>query len=387
MPNGIYLDNNLVTRPSKKAVSEMLPFLTDRWGTPSAPHRMGQELFPAMSESYKALYALIDAKEVDDIIFTSSGEEAVNHVFTAAFHDIMLPTGRNQLICANQDEAPALMAIGRLEQHGCVGKFVSANQEGRVTAEEIADHITPRTALVSLSWANGLTGVINPVHEIGALCQQRGIKFHLDATHVLGKLFFNLEDVQADFITFSGDRFHAPKGTGGLYIKAGVKCSSFILGGLEQGGLRAGNLNVPALVALAAAAKEAVETRDLMCTEIARLRNKLETGIKESYPEAVLFFDEQERLPHTTTIAFPGIANEALLYALNRQLVFASIGGGSFQQIGLVLAASGINPQLAHSALSFSLSRETTEDEIDRATWIVTETAKYLRRASQKILK
>lgn len=387
MPQGIYLDNSLTTRPSKKAISDMLVFLTDQWGSPSAPHLMGQELFPAIKESYQSLYALLGAKEVDDVIFTSSGEEAVNQVFTSAYFDITLPTGKNQFLCANEDEAPALMCISRLEQQGCVGKMVSANREGKVTAQEIADSITPRTALVSISWANGLTGVVNPVNEISALCQQRGIKLHLDATHILGKLFFNPEEVNADFITFSGDRFHAPKGTGGLYIKAGVRCSSLILGGMEQGGLRAGHLNVPLLAALGTAAKEALETRDLMCTEIARLRHKLEQGIKEKISEAVLFFQDQERLPHITVIAFPGIPNEAMLYALNRQNLFASIGGGSFQQIGLILNASGIDPVLSHTALSFSLSRETTEEEIDRAITIIADVAKRLRKTSQYLLK
>ncbi|PJD93112.1 MAG: aminotransferase [Parachlamydia sp.] len=387
MPHGIYLDNNLTTRPSKKAISDMLVFLTEQWGSPSAPHQMGQALFPAMKEAYQSLYALLGAKEVDDVIFTSSGEEGVNHVFAAAFYDITLPTGKNQFLCANEDEAPALMAISRLEQQGCVGKMVSTNRDGQVTAAEIAENISPRTALISLSWANGLTGVVNPIAEISALCQERGIKLHVDATHVLGKLFFNLDELNIDFITFSGDRFHAPKGSGGLYIKAGVKCSPFILGGMEQGGLRAGNLNVPGLIALGTAAKEALDARDLLCTEIARLTRKLEIGIKEKFPEAVLFFQDQEKLPHTTTIAFPGITNEAFLYALNRQNVFASIGGGSFQQIGLILAAAGIDAVLAHTAISFSLSRETTEDEIDRAIQLITDTAKRLRKTSQQLLK
>lgn len=387
MPHGIYLDNSLTTRPSRKAISDMLFFLTDQWGSTSAPHQMGQELFPAVKESYLSLYTLIGAKEVDDVIFTSSGEEAVNQVFNSAYFDITLPTGKNQFICGNEDEAPSLMCISRLEHQGCVGKMVSANREGKITPQEIAENITPRTALVSLSWANGLTGVINPVQEIAALCQQRGIKFHLDATHILGKLFFDPEEVNADFITFSGDRFHAPKGTGGLYIKAGVRCSPFIMGGMEQAGLRAGHLNVPLLVALGTAAKEAIEARDLMCTEIARLRNKLEKGIKEKIPETVLLFEDQERLPHIACIAFPGIPNEALLYGLNKQKVFASIGGGSFQQIGLILNASGIDPVLSHTALSFSLSRETTEEEIDRAITIIADVAKRLRKTSQHLLR
>lgn len=384
MTRGIYLDNSMTTRPSDTVVAKMLPFLTDMWGTPSAPHQKGQELVPAIEESLRAIYSLIGAKENDDFVFTSSGAEAINQVVLSAYFDITRATGKNQYITSHVDEAPQIMSIGRLEKIGCVGKMVNANKNGMVTAEAIAEAITPRTALVSLSWANGLTGVINPVSEISALCHERGIRFHLDATHVLGKLFYELEEIGAHLITFNGDHLHAPKGTGGLYIKEGVICSPFIVGGLEQAGHRAGSINIPALVAMGQAAAEALDSRDLLCTEVARLRDKLEQGIASEYPEAIALFRDQERLPHCTTIAFPGIVNESLLYALNRKNVFASIGGGSFQQIGLILASTGIDPALAHTALNFSLSRETTEDEIDRAIAIVGDSARKLKKTALK---
>jgi cysteine desulfurase len=227
--------------------------------------------------------------------------------------------------------------------------------------------------------------VIQHLPDIADLCQQRGILLHLDATHILGKLFYELEDVQADFITFNGDQLHAPKGTGGLYIKHGVKCSPFILGGSEQGGLRAGSFNMPGLAGLASALKEAMDSRDYICTEIARLRDKLEDGIKKGYPRAAVFFQEQERLPHCTTIAFPDINNEALLFTLNRKGVYASMGGGQFQQLALLLMACGVEETLAHSSLSFSLSRYTTEEEIDKAISVIVETAHFLANMSQTI--
>lgn len=360
----------------------MMPFYTEKWGSPSAPHQKGQELYPTMFQSLRDIYALLAAKEGDNFVFTSSGAEAVNQVISSAYLDITLPTGKNQFISSNIDEAPALMAIGRLEQFGCVGKMAHADPSGKITAKAIADVITPRTALVSIGWANGLTGVLNHVNDIGQLCQERGIAFHLDATHVLGKVFYEMEDVGAHFISFNGDNLHAPKGTGGLWIKEGVKCSGFILGGLDQAGRRAGSINIAGLVGLGHAARETLDCRDLLCTEVARLRDKLENSIKEGYPDAVIFFSNEDRLPHCTAIGFPGIANEAFLYALNRKGVYASIGGGTFQQIGLILAASGIDSTLAHTAISFSLSRETTEDEIDRAVDIIIETAKKLRKLS-----
>jgi cysteine desulfurase len=188
----IYLDNSTTTRPSDAALSKMMPFYTDFWGIPSTPHQKGQELFPGMNESYRLIYTLLGAKEEDDFVLTSSGAEAINHVIFSTYRDVSQSTGKNHFLTSNADEAPIVMSIARLERFGCVGKIVAVNNNGIVMPEAIADAITPRTALVSLSWANGLTGVIQPLAEIGDLCRQRGILLHIDATHVLGKLFYYL---------------------------------------------------------------------------------------------------------------------------------------------------------------------------------------------------
>lgn len=380
MAHEIYLDNITTTRPSEMSVSKMLPFYTERWGHPSAPHHKGQELFPAISESLKHIYELLGAKEDDDFVFTSSGAEAINHIILSAYTDISLTTGKNQFITSQIDEAPSIMAIGRLERFNGVGKMVMPNSSGKITAHAIAEAMTPRTALVSLNWANGLTGVINPVQEISQLCQSRGAALHLDATHVLGKIYFDLQEINPTFLSFNGDHLHAPKGTGGFYIKSGVKCSPFLLGGIEQAGHRAGCFNIAGLAALGQAALEALDSRDLICTEVARLRDKLEKGILQGFPESIIFFSQEERLPHCTVIGFPGINNEALLFSLNRKGLYASIGGGSFQQLGIILQTAGVDEILANSAISFSLSRETTEEEIDRAIDLIVDIAKKLRK-------
>ena len=388
MAQGIYLDNNTTTHPSEQAVAKMLPFLTERWGVPSAPHLKGQQLLPAIEDALKGVYALIGATENDDVIFTSSSAEGVNQIILSTYFDVTVHTGKNQFITSVIDEAPAIMAIGRLEHLSCIGKMAPADKHGKVTAEAIAEAMTPRTALVSIAWANGLTGVINPIEEIAKVCKERGVLLHIDASHVLGKVFPDWNEIPAQFMTFNGDSFHAPSGTGGLFIRGDVKCSALILGGVEQGGHRAGAFSVGGLVAMGQAAKEAIDARDYICTEVARLRGKFEKGVVERIPDAMVFFQDQERLPNCTAIAFPGIANEALLYLLNRKGVYASIGGGTYQQIGLVLAASGVDDVLAHTAISFSLSRETSEDEIDRAIDVIVDCVEHLRKISQKnILK
>lgn len=385
MPRGIYLDNSMTTRPSMTAISSMMPFFSDKWGVPTAPHRGAEELQAALAESYQAVYTLIGGREIDDFVFTSSAAEAINQVILSTYLDVSLMTGKNQFITSHIDEAPSIMGIGRLEKFDCVGKMAFPNKKGLITADILAELITPRTALISLSWANGLTGVINPIDEIVSLCQERGILLHLDITHALGKLEFDFAAAGVSFVTFSGEHIHAPKGTGGLLVRAGLKCSPLIAGGVEQGGLRAGSYSIPDFIALGQAAKEAMDARVLMCTEVARLRDKLEKGILANYPAAVAFYADQERLPHCMTMAFPGIANEAMIFALNRKSVFACMGGGSFQQIALVLTAAGVPATLAECALNFSLSRETTDEDIERAIEIITSTAKNLRKLSAHI--
>lgn len=381
----VFLDNSSVTKPSDEAVSKMIPFLTDLWGTPSAPHQKGQEVFPAITESLRSIYDLLEADDADDFVYTSSSAEGVNQVVFSTYLNETVAHGKNHFITTHLDEAPAMMAIGRLDKLGGVGTLIHGTAQGHVTQQDLIEAISPRTALVSISWANGLTGVIQPVAEIAKICHLRGIALHLDATHVLGKLYFDLKELQPNFITFDGDRIHGPQGTGGLYIRAGQKCSPLITGGIEQGGLRAGPMNVAGCVALGVAAKEAKETRDLLATETARLRDRLEKGILDNVSESQVFFADQERVPHISAIAFPGVANEALLYALNRKGVYASIGGGSFQQIGYLLKACKVPDLLGNSALSFSLSRETSDEDIDRAIEVIVDSVKSLRKVSHSL--
>jgi len=381
----IYLDNSTTCKPSENTIAKMLPFFTNSWGSPLSPHLKGQELFPSIRELYRSLYGFLGANENDSFILTSSGGEAVNHVISSVHRDITMTTGKNQFLTAATDEAPAIMAIAQLEKFGCSHQTIEVNKTGIVTNEAIGNAISPRTSLISLSWANGLTGVIQPIAEIADFCQQRGIGLHVDATHVLGKLIINLNEVKIDYLTFNGSQLHGPSGTGGLYIRQGAKCSPFIFGGADQGNMRAGQLNMPGLAGLACAANEAIDNLDFICTETARLRNKLEMGLSKRFP-AIICYKDQARLPHCTTLLFPGIANEALLFLLNRNKICASIGGGNFQQLALLLAATGGEENLAHSAISFSLSRYTTEEEIDLAIHTIAESAQNLAKQSSKIL-
>lgn len=381
-----YFDHATASKPSERALSEMMPYFTEMWGSPISPHSKGQQLFTGMEKAYRSIYQLLGADDKDTFVFTSSGAEAINHLLFAIHEDIAMETGKNHFVTSNAECAPAIMSIERLEKFGCVGKVVKVQKGGLFSAEDLGDVISPRTALVSVSWANGLTGVIQPLDEISDLCKERGILLHIDATHCLGKMYFELEDLGADFITFNGSQLQAPQGTGGLLIRGEQRLSPFIVGGLDQGGNRAGTLNVPAFMGLSVAAEEAVEARDYMCTETARLKNQLEVGIQSAFPEAQVLFQDFERLPHITAMAFPGVANEALMYSLNRKKVFANIGGGEYQQLSYLLKTAGIDAEIANTAISFALSRETNDLEIQQAIEIIGNEANKLRKVSQLCL-
>jgi cysteine desulfurase len=383
----IYLDNSATTRPSAEAISKMLNFYTEKWGILTQPHKMGQELFQPYLESLRSIYRLIGATDNDTIVMTSSGAEAINHAILSTYQDVSLTDGKNHFITAATEDAPFLMSFNRLNALGAASTFLKPNKQGIIQPKALIEAITPRTALVAISWANGLTGIVQPLSEIAEICKLRGIRLLVDATHVLGKLFFSVNEFPIDFLSFNGDNLHAPKGSGGLYLRNGIKLSPLIAGGIEQAGLRAGALNVPAVVGLGEAAKQMLEARDYFCTEVARLQMQFEKEILKRIPDAQVLFEYEDKIPGILTICFPGIVNEALLFMLNQKEIFASIGGGSQQLLTHYLKTCGFEPKIADCAISFSLSRETTEDELMRAAGILEACIKKLRKTSSHLFQ
>ena len=377
-----YFDNSSVARPSPEAISKMLTFYTEKWGVTTQPNKMGQEINQPLSEALRSVYKLLGATDHDAVVMTSSGAEAINHAILSTYQDVSLTDGRNHFITASTEDAPFLMSFNRLKAFGAATTFLKPDEHGIITPKAVLESITPRTAMIALSWSSGLTGVIQPIHEIAEICKLRGIRLLVDGTHVLGKLFFSLKEHSIDFFTFNGDQLHAPKGTGGLYIRSGIKLSPFITGGMEQAGLRAGTVNVPAIVGLGEAAKQLLEARDYFCTEVARLQMELESEMKKRIPEIMTLFEYEEKVPGVLTISIPGIVNEALLFALNQRNVFASIGGGSQQLLSHYLKTCGLDSRLSDSALSFTLSRETKEEEIAFAAKELEAVVKKLRKTS-----
>lgn len=374
MGNTVYLDNHTITRPCSAAIEQMFPFYKEYWGTVSAPHRMGQEIIPLLNHRIKSIYHYLGAESEDQFILTSSGAEGINHVFQSTYFEFVRETGRNHFLTTALEEAPIGMSINRLEKLGCSGKTLPVNSYGQLTGDILEEAIKPRSGLLSLSWANGLTGVIHPIHDLAAVCKKKEVRFHVDASYAIGKLHFQFHDLGVDFLSFDGSLLHAPKGTGGLFIKQGISFSPLIVG--DAG------INAPALVALEASLSHIDGHFDHFNTEIVRLRDRLEKGVREGFPDAVVFFDQADRLPNCSAIGFPGIASESLLFALHRQGIYASMGGGHCQKLSHILTACGVDSLLAGTALSFALSYDTTEEDIDHAVQKIVESAKKLRSLS-----
>lgn len=376
MKERIYLDNSQATKPSPEAISAMVPYLTDRWGAEMAPHRDGARLFPAIKEAMQSLYSLLQAdEEQENLVITSSGAEAVNQVIFGVYHEVTRNLGKNQFVTSTMDEAPQIVAASRLEEYGCIAKMVSVNESGMVTRQALAESFSPRTALFSLSVGCGLTGVLQDLAPLADLCRERGVLLHLDVTHALGKVQFDWEKIDPDFVTFNGDQIHAPPGVGGLLIRKGKRMPPLILGGANQAGYRAGARNTAATVGAGVAADQMLGARDYLCTEVGRLRFVLETKLKEKIPGLQVLFQQESRLPHCTTLLLPGVVNELAAFALDREGISVSIGGGQQQQISYIVQAAGLSAEKSYTAISLSLSRYTTEQEIETAVTAIAEVA------------
>ncbi|HEY2810484.1 MAG TPA: aminotransferase class V-fold PLP-dependent enzyme [Rhabdochlamydiaceae bacterium] len=321
----------------------------------------------------------LGGEETRTFHFCSSGAEAINCAFFSHYFDSVRLSGQNQFLTSQVESAPFLCSMQRMEESGCCAKFISPNAQGQITREILLKALKARTGFLSLSWAQGLTGVIHPIADLAESCKERNIALHVDISHILGKIYFRLDDLPIDFLTFDGQLADAPQGTGGLILRKGASFTPLIAGKASP--------SLSLLSALSTALASHADLCDHYCLEIARLRDKLEQGIKSAIADAVIFFERAERLPHCTAIGFPGVSAEALLYLLQRNKVYATIGGGTEQRLSHVLIASGVPSLLAESAVSFSLSSKTTEEEIDCALKVIVASVKQLKNCSSQILR
>jgi cysteine desulfurase len=370
----IYLDNHSATRPSDEILNQMRSFEASYWACSSAPYYLGQLSHLPVVTAVKKLYELVGANEADQFFFRASLAESIDEIFLSTYFTHVKETGRSHFYSTDLQQAPIMFSLKKMEKLGCSAKSIAVNRFGQLTKQALEEALRPKAAMVSLSLACGLTGVLQPVHEIAEVCKQRQVLLHIDATHAIGKYFFRFEDLPIDFMTFDAAAFHGPKGCAGTFVKALSPFSSQLP--------KIGTEPSAHICILAEAFELAAEQFDKVCTETARLRDRLESNIEGVLQDAIAPFKEAERLPTTSVLCFPGVASEALLYMISSKGVYATMGGGSFQKLSAILQPCLNNKDLSLGALSFTLSHQTTEQEIDKASQIIIEAYKQLRAIS-----
>ncbi len=379
----IYLDNNATTIVDPKVTDAMFPFFSEMYGNPNSLHSFGTEVHPYMKLAFDRIYAGIGAGDEDDVIINSCASEGNNHVLKGVYHSLIRGGEKSEIITTSV-EHPCVMEASRfIEDLGVKVHYLPVNERGIVDVETLDRYLDPeKTALVSIMWANNETGLLFPIKELAEYCRERGVLFHSDAAQAIGKVPVDLQEVPVDFLTFSGHKFHAPKGIGGLYIRAGAlkklkeaadaagnehALTPLLHGGHQMGGHRAGTVNVPYLIGMGLAMELAVNNLPYETTEVRRLRDRLEDGIAEI--EGIFILGDREaRTPNTILASIRGVEGEALIWDLNRKGIAASTGSACASETleaNPTFVAMGLGNELAHTGIRLSLSRFTTEEEID----------------------
>ena len=364
----VYLDNNATTRPAPEAVEAMLPYLTERWGNPSSMHAFGGGVAKPLAEARARVAAFLNAERPEEIVFEGCATEGDNH----ALFGVAAAWGRPGTVIASRVEHPAVLGpCLRLRELGHTVVEIGVDGEGRfdLPAYEAALAAHPGPKLVSVMWANNETGVLFPIKRIAEMAKAAGATMHTDAVQAAGKVPLDVRDVPVDLLTIAGHKMHAPKGIGALYVRRGTRLKPFVIGGHQERGRRGGTENVPYIIALAKACDLAqAALADGTEARIRRLRDKLQAGLLASCPDARVNGGGAERVANTLNISFEYIEGESVLYHLSDRGICASSGSacaaGSLEP-SHVIRAMGVPFTAVHGSIRFSLSRYTTEEEID----------------------
>lgn len=378
----VYADNAATTKMSKVALDAMLPYMQENFGNPSSLHSVGQKAAEALWRARETVAACLgcDAKE---ITFTSGGSEADNQaILTAAA--MGEKKGKKHIVSTAFEHHAVLHTLDKLKKRGFEVTLLDVHENGLVTADEVAAAIREDTCLVTVMYANNEIGTIQPIREIGAVCHKRGVLFHTDAVQAAGHLPINVKEENIDMLSLSAHKFHGPKGIGVLYAKRGIPLVTLIEGGAQERGKRAGTENIPAIVGMAAALKDATDHMEENSRKVTALRDRLIEGLS-IIPHSVLNGDRNNRLPGNVNFCFEGIEGESLLLLLDMAGVCASSGSactsGSLEP-SHVLLAIGRPHEIAHGSLRLTLCEENTDEDVDQILRAVPEVVEHLRGMS-----
>ena len=381
----VYMDNNATTMVAPEIVQEMLPFFSDIYGNPNSLHKFGTQTRPALSRAIDQVYNAINASENDDIVFTSCATESNNWVLQSVWIDKIVNGDKNHIVTTEVEHPSVLSTCKFLEEQGVKVTYLPVNEEGIVEAHTVKSFITEKTALVSVMWANNETGMIFPIKEIGEICKAKGVLFHTDGVQAVGKIPINVQDVHVDFMSMSAHKFHGPKGIGALYIKNSQELSPLMHGGAHMGGRRSGTLNVPYIVGMGKAIEMATENIEEKMASISAKRDRLEDALLSIIPDTFVVGKREHKTPNTILISIRGVEGEGMLWDLNRYDIGASTGSACASEdleANTVMLAIGADNELAHTGIRLSLSRYTTDEEVDYVIQHFTEAVTRLRAIS-----
>ena len=378
----VYLDNNATTKMDPKVLEAMMPFLTEEYGNAFSMHLFGKETGIAVSEAREKIATLLKVKP-EEIIFTASGTESDNIAVRGVAKAYK---NRGNHIITSSIEHPAIKNTFKdLEQDGYKVTFIPVDSNGVIDVKALEEAITPETILISMMHANNEVGTIEPIKAIGEIAKKNRILLHVDAVQSVGKIPVYPKELGADLLTFSGHKFHGPKGIAALYIRQGVRVARTITGGGQEKKLRPGTTNTPAVVGMAKALEIACQDMDVEIKREQELRDYFEDEIVKRVPEVVVNGKSVERLPGTSSITFKYLEGESILLSLSYLGVAVSSGSACSSdelQASHVLLGMGIEPEFAHGTIRFSLGKYNTKEEIDYSIEQVVKVVEKLRMLS-----
>lgn len=376
----IYADNAATTKMSDIAVQAMLPYLQEIYANASSVHLLGQRSAAALFSARQQVAQVLNCAP-KEVFFTSGGSEADNQALISAAA-LGKKQGKCHIVSTAMEHHAILHTLEALQAEGFTVTLLRPQADGIVTATQVAEAITDTTCLVSVMYANNETGAIQPIREIGALCRKRGVLFHTDAVQAAGHLTIDVQRDNIDMLSLSAHKFHGPKGIGLLFAKSNIQLTSLIRGGGQERGKRAGTENLPGIIGLAAALKDAQENMQANTAYITGLRNALRNGL-DKIDGAGFNGSREHCLPGTVNYSFQGVNGETLLSLLSNEGICCSSGSacsaGSLEP-SHVLLSLGLSHETAQSALRFSLCEYNTMDEVQTIITKVTEAVNRLRR-------
>lgn len=380
MKQFIYADNAATTKMSDVAVKAMLPYLQEIYANPSSVHLLGQRSAAALFGARQQAAQVLNCAP-KEVFFTSGGSEADNQALISAAA-LGQKQGKCHIVSTAMEHHAILHTLEALQAEGFTVTLLRPQADGIVTATQVAEAITDTTCLVSVMYANNETGAIQPIREIGALCRKRDVLFHTDAVQAAGHLTIDVQRDNIDMLSLSAHKFHGPKGIGLLFAKSNLQLTSLIRGGGQERGKRAGTENLPGIIGLAAALKDAQENMQQNTAYITGLRDALRNGLDKI--DGASFNGSREHcLPGTVNYSFQGVNGETLLSLLSNEGICCSSGSacsaGSLEP-SHVLLSLGLSHETAQSALRFSLCEYNTMDEVQTIITKVTEAVNRLRR-------